>query len=168
MSSVALALRPGYASALWVDRGVSEDALTVSKSISTASDFSGSVAVGEPKHIAQEQIDLAFEEARVDDWDGMGSAAVEPSTDMYAGYFLSLLPITTPMPEITVDRDGDMCFEWDNGPRQVLSVCVGRDGTITYAGLFGHSRSYGTEHLAEAVPDTVSANIIRVTSATPR
>ncbi len=31
-------------------------------------------------------------------------------------------------------------FEWDFGSRLVFSISIGRDGTLTYAGLFGHTK----------------------------
>ena len=162
---MSLAFRTGLASGRWVDRGISDDARAVRSLLSTASEFSHSIAIGEPKRAAQVEIDLAFKNAQVDDWDGLGSAAVEPNTHAYASYFWSLLPSRTPMPDIWADRDSEICLEWDMGPRRVFSVCVGRDGTLTFAALFGHRKNNGVEHIEEALPETVSTNLNRITAA---
>lgn len=55
-----------------------------------------------------------------------------------------------------------MNFEWDNGPRSVFSVAVGRDGSLTYAGLDGGSKSQGVETFGEPIPATVREGIARV------
>ena len=100
--------------------------------------------------------------AQVDDWDGEGSARVEPSTYGYASQFILLLPSTSPLPEIMPDTDGEILFEWDQGHRLVFSVSVGRDGTLTFAGLFGHAKIHGIEHLREALPLAVSDSLGRI------
>jgi len=140
----------------WADRALSDEARVLLKLISAASEFSGSVAVGEPRRVAREALDAAYTAAQVEDWDGEGSSRVEPSTYAYADQFLQLLPSSVSLPEITVDSDGEILFEWDRGRRQVFSVSVGRDGTLTFAGLFGHSKIHGTEHLREALPSIIS------------
>lgn len=168
MSIATWSFGSGFAVAPWIDRGLSEEAVTLRSLIAAASDFSRSIAVGEPKRAAVETLDAVYAAAQVDNWDEMGSAAVEPSTYLYAREFLSLLPSTAPMPEVSVDRDGEISFEWDYGPRQVFSVSVGRDGTLTYAGLFGYSKTHGVEHLREALPVAISHNLERVAASAPR
>src|SRR2546427_103713 len=99
-----------FAGPLWGDRALSEDAQIIRKLISDASEFSGSMAVGEPRRTVQESLDVAYAAAQVDNWDGEGSARVEPSTYGYAGQFIRLLPSTAPPPEITADTDGEILF----------------------------------------------------------
>lgn len=165
MTVAALSFESGFPVPPWTDRGLSEEAHTLRDLISSALEFRRSITLGEPKRAAAEALDAAYAAARVDDWDGMGSAAVEPSTYLYARQFLALLPSAAPMPEILVDRDGEMCFEWDFGPRRVFSVSVGRDGTLNYAGLFGYSTAHGVEHLREGLPLAISSNLERVTAS---
>jgi hypothetical protein len=145
-----------FAGASWADRALSDEAQVLRKLINDASEFSGSVAVGEPRRAAQRALAAAYLAAQVDDWDGSGSRRVEPSTYAYADQFLRLLPNPASLPDITVDSDGEILFEWDQGRRQVFSVSVGRDGTLTYAGLFGHNKTHGTEHFREALPSIIS------------
>jgi hypothetical protein len=122
------------------------------------------MAVGEPKRTVQEALDAAYAAAQVDNWDGEGSTRVEPSTYAYASQFIRLFPSTAPLPDITADTDGEILFEWDQGRRRTFSVSVGRDGTLTFAGLFGHTKIHGTEHLREALPVVISDYLARLSS----
>lgn len=153
-----------FAVTLWGDRALSEEAQIIRQLISDASAFSGSMAVGEPRRTVQEALDAAYAAAQVENWDGEGSARVESSTYVYASQFIRLLPSTAPLPEVTADIDGEILFEWDQGRRRIFSVSVGRDGTLTFAGLFGHNKIHGTEHLREALPVVISDYLARLSS----
>ncbi len=152
----------GFAITPEVDRALSEEGQVLRKLIDEAAEFSESMTVGEPKRTAQEALDVAYEAAQVKGWDGGGSAKVEPSTYGYAKQFLRLLPSTIPVPDITVDTDGEILFEWDLGRRRIFSVSIGRDGTLTYAALFGYTKTYGTEHPREALPSVISDCLARL------
>lgn len=162
MNVPALALESTSSAAPWTDRGLSEEAQTVRQLLDEASGFYGSLLLGEPRRLALEELDAVYAAASEDNWDGIGSAAVEENTYVYARQFLASLPSTAPMPEVLVDRDGEFSFDWDYGPRRVFSVSVGRDGTLNYAGLFGHSIVHGVEHLSEGLPRAISDNLQRV------
>ncbi len=146
----------GFAFTPWPDQALSEEAQVLRRLTDEASEFPESITVGEPRRTAQEALDAAYATAQVDDWDGEGSARVEPSTYVYANQFLRLLPITIPVPEIAADTDGEILFEWDFGRRRVFSVSVGRDGTLTFAALIGYTKTHGTEHFHEALPSAIS------------
>ena len=151
-----------FATVPWIDRGLSNEARVLRNLTITVAEFPRNVALGESKRVAQEAVDATCIAAREDDWDAMGSARVEPSTYEYACQFLRILPPNLPVPDVSVDTDGEILFEWDRGPRQIFSVSVGRDGTLTFAGLFGHSKIHGTEHLREALPLVIAHCIQRV------
>ncbi len=146
----------------WSDRALSEEARVIREMTIAASDFPESMAVGEPKRSAQESLDVAYAAAQEDDWDGIGSAHVEPSTYAYATQFLRMLPTSTPSPDISIDADGEILFEWDQGRRHIFSVTIGRDGTLTYAGLFGYRKTHGTEHFRAALPLVIQDCLSRV------
>ncbi|MBI2230291.1 MAG: hypothetical protein HYU46_14485 [Deltaproteobacteria bacterium] len=146
----------------WVDRGLSYEAGALRKLTISAAEFRNSVTLGEPKRVVQQALDAACIAAQEDNWDGTGSARVEPSTHVYANQFLRILPDDLPVPDISVDTDGEILFEWDRGPRQIFSVSIGRDGTLTFAGLFGQSKIHGTEHLREALPLVIAHSLQRV------
>ncbi|MGH8647228.1 MAG: hypothetical protein ACREX4_23325 [Gammaproteobacteria bacterium] len=89
--------------------------------------------------------------------------SIETSTYRHASQFLALLPATTPAPEIVVEEDGEIAFDWDLSPRQVFSVSVGRDGTLSYAGLFGIQKAHGVTMLDDdAIPSEVLAGLAKV------
>jgi hypothetical protein len=106
-------------------------------------------------------LEAAYLAARDDNWDGAGSKRVEPSTYGYAQQFLQFLP-TLPilpnnmaLPEIVADTDGEILFEWDYGPRRVFSISIGRDGTLSYAGLFDRNKVHGREPFSGALPPAI-------------
>ena len=64
--------------------------------------------------------------------------------------FLDMLPGTTPAPEVSVDPDGMVAFEWHEEPRWVFSVSIETNGELVYAGLFGNCKTHGTENFGQA------------------
>src|SRR5437867_1750641 len=161
-TAASLTAAPGFDP--WGESAVSREASILSGLIRDVADFSGTLTVGEPRKIAQQALDTVVAAAQVDDWDNAGSVRVDPSTYLYASQFLRLLPSTAPVPEIAVDTDGEILFEWDLGPRKVLTVSVGRDGTLSFASLFGYATNYGTEALREGLPLVVSGGLARISA----
>lgn len=168
MTGASLALGTGYAVGPWVDHGLSEDAEALRRRVANTIHSDNSLSLGERRRGAEFALAHAFSEASAEDWDGMGSAPAEATTYAYAGRFLDSLPSFVPIPDIFVDSDGEICFEWDSGPRQIFTVCIGRDGTLTYAGLYGHNRTHGVEYLREALPAVIPANVERATASPSR
>ena len=165
MTTIAAILpTAGFAFTPGGDRALSEEAQVLRQLIDEASEFPESLTVGEPKRTAQETLDAVYAAAQVEDWDGEGSARVEPSTYVYAKQFLNLLPCGIPIPDIAADTDGEILLEWNFGRRWIFSVSIGRDGTLTYAGLFGHNKTHGTEHFSEALPVVISDCFARLSA----
>lgn len=108
------------------------------------------------------RVERAAAEAAAPNWDGERAAAVEGSTRDFARMFASALPAGVPTPEVSIDRDGDIAFDWDEGPRRVFSVSVSRDGTLNFAGLFGPNTIHGSEVLDRGIPPTIAYAIKRV------
>ena len=118
--------------------------------------------IGEKKREVLHALEDEFRRACSMNWDGYGALPADPFSYNYAGEFLRLLPSHVPNPEISVDPDGEISMEWDCGPRNVFSVSVGRDGTLTYAGLFGYNKAHGTEIYSGHIPANISTNLNRV------
>ena len=144
-------------------RAVGPEALLLKTLVEGTTDYDNSYALGEPRRLAREALDTAFARATSPNWDGMGAAAADPSAYFYAAQFLSALPTTDPVPDITAEPDGEIALEWDFGPRRILSISIGRDGTLTYASLVGHAKTHGVEHFREGIPYTVAMALERVT-----
>ena len=148
-----------------LDRGISDDAREIRRSFSGASNLSPSMALGDFRRKLLEELISAVGEVQEEGWDGYEARPVDPSAFGYAIQFMSGLDSSLPLPEIGVDTDGDIAFEWDYGPRRVISIRIGRDGTIHYAGLIGHEPFHGTEFLHEEIPLAISSGIERVVEA---
>lgn len=108
------------------------------------------------------RIDEVAAEARHFNWDGERGLPVAFSTREFARRFVLALPAGTTLPEVSVDRDGDIALDWDFGPRRVLSISVARDGVLHFAGLFGANKQHGSEVFLRGVPPAVAQLIRRV------
>jgi hypothetical protein len=104
----------------------------------------------------------AIEEYYIDNWDGYGAKAVDELSWNKAVRFSQLLPTNVPMPEIYLDTDGEATFEWYTAPRNVFSVTVRGNGELAYAGIFGRSKTHGTEYLDDEIPEEILNKIYTV------
>ena len=77
----------------------------------------------------------------------------------YAFRFLELLPDESPEPEIEIDSDGEVAFDWNFARRSSVSVSVGPDGTLRYGALLGFRKRSGSDQLTSAIPKDVLALI---------
>ena len=150
-----------------LDSAVSEEAHALREIEAGASTLESSSSVGQVRSELLQRLFEAYTEASKPDWDGSGAHAAQPGSLLYAMQFLETLSSIGPPPSIFVDPDGEIAIEWDYGPRQVFSVHVGRDGTLNYAGLSGHTIFHGVEILRESLPEAVSLGIKRVAPLTP-
>lgn len=85
---------------------------------------------------------------------------LKPESYALAMAFVDALPSTAPTPEVTVDDEGELIFDWfaDNG--RMLSVCVRHDGRLAYAARFGANRSFhGSVVMGMAIPQEIMAAI---------
>lgn len=142
-----------------LDRAVGSDAELL-RQLSRPSDTSWSFMMDERRVDLFQSLEGAFADAREDDWDGDGSAAADPLSYVYARALLLSLPQWVPNPEVSVDRDGELTADWDFGPRAVFSVSLGRDGTLTYAGLFGTRKSHGVEPFTDRVQEFLAHYLV--------
>ena len=138
--------------------GQSKEATEFGKTLEGALERDRSVFFGQRVWDLQE----ACYEALEDNWDAYG--AVAPSSGAYetALLFVRLLPSSVPNPEVSVDPDGEVSFEWYHWPRATFSVSVGPTGRLSYAGLFGKPTTHGTESIAEGLPQTILDNLARL------
>ena len=106
----------------------------------------------------------AIAECSEDDWDGYGAKSVDRKSYENSLRFLDMLPETIPAPEVAVEPDGMVAFEWHEEPRWVFSVSFETNGELVYAGLFGNSKTHGTEHFGQVLPQSILESIRRVYS----
>lgn len=125
------------------------------------SEHSPSITQWRQEQAIVEALRDTFVQAFGQGWDGYDAAPVSAATLSYAWQFLGDLPSDVVPPEIGADTDGDISLDWDFGPRNIFSVRVGRDGTLHYAGLFGHETYYGSAILRQGIPKPVAEGIKR-------
>lgn len=73
-----------------------------------------------------------------------------------AAAFLWALPDWVPLPDVVVESDGEIGFDWDEGPRSVISVSIGEGPMIKYAALLGSEPIHGRLAFAGSLPATLS------------
>ena len=75
-----------------------------------------------------EELLKTFEECREPNWDGYGAQAVREETYDLAHQFLAALPLSTPVPSIGAEPDGQITVEWYRSPQWTMSVSISPDG----------------------------------------
>jgi hypothetical protein len=104
----------------------------------------------------------AVREALVENWDGHGAHSVSWAAAQAASTFIMLLPTAFPVPEFSVDPDGEVSLDWIRERDWLLSVSVGANGTIAYAGRFGLARQSGSEAFIDDLPPNVLSCLRRL------
>ncbi len=61
----------------------------------------------------------------------------------WARMFASAIPDEWPLPDVGMDQDGEVCFEWLMDNKRRMSVTIGGDGRLPYAWLAGDQRAHG-------------------------
>ena len=107
----------------------------------------------------------AIAECSEDDWDGYGARRVDSKSYENSLRFLDMLPGTIPAPEVAVEPDGMVAFEWHEEPMWVFSVSFETNGELVYADLFGNSKTHGTENFGEELPQIILENIHKINSS---
>lgn len=148
MSVVALARARAPMFFPTYDEGRSEAARELNRSLSEV--FGASAALSSrASQSAETKLLNAVVAARSE-----GMTASSKALDTALG-FLWLLPANVPTPEMVIEPDGEVAFDWDEGRGRVLSISVSDVGTIGYAGLIGLEPVYGRAPFAGAIPETV-------------
>jgi hypothetical protein len=99
--------------------------------------------------------------AEPDPW---GAEAPVPEAVLkYARDFLRVLPSNLPEPVVKRDDDGALAFEWVGANARLLTVRLGRDAMLVYAGRLGPRRRVsGAEPLGEELPPMIRHAILQV------
>jgi hypothetical protein len=121
-----------------------------------------SESLGKPVQDLLLQLYQVLKECGRSNWDGYGAESVLFETYEKAKRFAQALPFGIPVPEVSAEPDGEITFEWFATPARVFSVSVGPNNELNYAGLFGASRTYGTEVFHDEIPEVVLSHIKRV------
>jgi len=144
------------------DRGVSTDASRVrNQLISVLRAFYDTWYIRHVHQEAHEALREAATEAGSPNWDGYGAQPVQAQAIVNATRFLRSLPSTVPNPDVAVDPDGEVSFEWSSGPARAFSVSVGNGDIVTFAGINGRKKIHGTDLLIDEPPSTLLQHLGR-------
>lgn len=94
---------------------------------------------------------------------GDAAAVVDPTTLDYALRFAQLLPTDAPEPDVVVEDDGEIGFDWGTSQQSTFSVSVGPDGSLHFAGLIGIRTRHGSDQLTSTIPAEILALISAAT-----
>jgi hypothetical protein len=161
MNAVHTTTIGGYQWLFGPNRGVSEDAFELQVKIMQLSSDEPQSMILDKQKLLQELYEV-FRECSEVNWDSYGAKATNLDFFSEALRFLKTLPSILTRPELTVDPDGEIAFEWYNGPKRIFSVSVGATSELTYAGIFGSNKASGTEYFGDELPKTILDNIQRV------
>lgn len=117
--------------------------------------FFTAISYGDDHYRLLADLDEAYRECSVENWDGYGAEPVLPRTLHNAAKFLEVIPSTVEPPEIGTDPDGEISFEWGSKVGYVFSVSIGPENKLNYAGLRGSSTVHGTEYFNGKIPPAI-------------
>ncbi len=117
-----------------------------------------------PQRQLLREIEEVFADCSTPNWDGYGADPVDVMTYATAVEFLMLLPMGIPAPEISVDPDGDIAFEWSRDRDTIFSVSVGSQRMLVYAARFGWATTHGTEPFEGEIPLAIRMNLYRISA----
>ncbi len=90
-------------------------------------------------------------------------ATIDQATFTIAKRFLMAFPKTLPAPELSLDKDGEISFDWLGKHREMFSLSLRADGRLSYAAKLGTKRSfYGIEEFDDEVPARIVESIKEV------
>jgi hypothetical protein len=85
---------------------------------------------------------------------------------LLAQRFLLTLPSYIPSPELALDTDGEVLFDWQGSGDRLLSVALRDDGRVSYAArISANDRDHGTKQFVDTIPDHLIDLVHQVTEA---
>ncbi len=165
MIAVGIVLPTGASLASHTERGVSDDFKAINELVrKIEEDIDRSVFLGKPYEDAKAALYFAVLEASHPNWNGYGARMVQEHTYESALRFLRSLPKSVPPPEVSVEPDGEIAFDWHLEGVGTFSVSVGPSSVLNYAGLFGRNKVHGTEYWGDEIPKPIIDNLARLYS----
>lgn len=102
------------------------------------------------------------------DWDGFGAEPVSQNALERAELFIRSLPESISMPEVSVEPDGDISFDWHPTGAKTFSVSAGPSDRFAYAWFDGTDRGHAVARSRNGeVPTRILEEILRITSNEP-
>lgn len=80
--------------------------------------------------------------------------------------FLLALPASVPSPELAIDDDDELVFDWRGAHGAMLTVCLGADGRLAYAcRMSAFDKEHGVKRFDEEIPKRVVELVQQVSIA---
>lgn len=99
------------------------------------------------------------------DWDGCGAEAVSRGAVERSAHFIRRLPEGLPLPEISVEPDGEIAFDWSPTPTQTFSVSIGTADRMACAWVNGIERGHAVVFSNNGeIPSRILQEIQRITN----
>jgi hypothetical protein len=85
---------------------------------------------------------------------------------LLAQRFLLALPAYLPAPELALDSDGEISFDWMGSGGRLLTVTLREDGRLIYAArISAFDKDHGTKRFVDSIPTHVLDLVQQVTGA---
>ena len=83
---------------------------------------------------------------------------------LLAQRFLFALPSPIPAPELSIDCDGEVVFDWHSRDgKKMMTIALGFDGRLSYAARFsGQDKDFGLKRFEDEIPKIVIELVRRV------
>ena len=170
MSEAILVVNPsvGYTSLLTPAQqhsAVSEEIRVIrEKALGLSKHVESSRALFGPKEDALDRLyELAAECAEAD-WDGYGAEAVSQNAVERSAHFIRRLPEGLPLPEISVEPDGEIALDWSPTPTQTFSVSIGPADRMACAWVNGTEHGHVVAYSNNGeIPSRILQEIQRIT-----
>lgn len=99
------------------------------------------------------------------DWDGYGAEAVSQSAVEHSAHFIRRLPEDLPLPEISVEPDGEIALDWSPTPTQTFSVSIGTANRMACAWVNGTEHGHVVAYSNNGeIPSRILQEIQRITN----
>lgn len=136
---------------------VSEEAMIAQQAaIAVVQSAEESQALFGRKAAAIAELMLVAYECCQGDWDGNGSAAVDPRAVDLAKLVVRQLPADVPSPQFCPEPDGSISLDWILSETRIFTLSVGASHRLAYAWVDGTDRGHGVARFdEEAVPRRV-------------
>jgi len=104
-------------------------------------------------------------ECAKDDWDGYGAEAVKATALLRAEAFVRALPDDIPLPEVSVEPDGAVAFDWMPLPSKTFTLSVNEGNRLAYAWIDGTDRGHAAVKFEGVeIPSRVLTDLERLIS----
>lgn len=136
--------------------GVSEEAITPHDRVQgIIIHLSDNQSIGAKLQEGYRLLEKVAEEHNEPNWDGYDALPINGDSLRKAYEFIQILPLSLPLPEIEVDPDGEVSFDWYNDSGGVFSVSIGETGRLSFAGAFGRREVHGVDYFDDEIPTPI-------------